>query len=109
LLIRMKIDVGGTFEGRVGGVNRGDVIDVPDANAARYIANSYAEPAPKSEPRVAVSAPQEADPQQQPQPESQPEPQPESDSGPRPLDEDDDDDSEERRARVNPRRSRPVR
>lgn len=47
--LRMKIDIGGTFHGRPEGVKRGDIVDVEDWIAERYIANDYAEPVSKSE------------------------------------------------------------
>lgn len=45
--IRMKIDVG-TFHGMTN-VKRGDVVDIDDDNAKRYIGLGYAEPYSKSD------------------------------------------------------------
>ena len=42
--IRMKIDMAGLFHNR-SGVKRGDVIQVPGADAARYLMHGYAQPA----------------------------------------------------------------
>jgi hypothetical protein len=40
----MRIDVAGAFHNVDAGVKRGDIVDVDDASAARYIALGYAEP-----------------------------------------------------------------
>lgn len=42
--IRMRIDVAGTFHTYEAGVHRGDEVDVPDDEGARYCKLGYAEP-----------------------------------------------------------------
>lgn len=41
--IRMLIDVSGTFHNIDAGVRRGDIVDVDDATAARYVQHGIAE------------------------------------------------------------------
>lgn len=41
--IRMKVSVAGTFHNLPEGVQRGDVVDIDDVEAARYIMLGYAE------------------------------------------------------------------
>jgi hypothetical protein len=43
--VRMLIDVGGTFHNVAGGVKRGDVVEVDDDNARRYMQLGYAQSA----------------------------------------------------------------
>lgn len=43
--LRMKISVSGTFHGNPEGVRVGDIVEVDDQNAARYISLGYAEKA----------------------------------------------------------------
>ena len=46
MLIRMLSAVSGTFHGRDRGVQRGDVVEVGDADGLRYIKSGLAEAAP---------------------------------------------------------------
>lgn len=43
--IRMKAQITGTFHNRDGGVEVGDIVDVEDVHAARYITSGLAEAA----------------------------------------------------------------
>ena len=44
MLIKMRQTVTGTFHGRDKGAERGDVVEVGDADGERYIKNGLAEP-----------------------------------------------------------------
>lgn len=94
--IRLKITVAGTFHNLVEGVKVGDVVDIDDAEAERYIKLGYAELAnqgrvehavPKSREERAVldteivGASSKAVPQPRP---PKPEPKPEPKVGPKP-------------------------
>lgn len=72
--IRMKITISGTFHNIGGGVQRGDVVDVDEANAIRYCKLGYAEPVEERIEERAVVVPQVEE-RKQPDPEPEPEPE----------------------------------
>lgn len=72
--IRWLILIGGTVEGRVDGVAPGDIMDVPDFNGKRYVANGYAEQVGKTVEHAAVSQPAETAAFVEDQPPPRPEP-----------------------------------
>jgi hypothetical protein len=57
--IRWLIPIAGAVEGRTEGVKPGDIMEVPDVNGKRYIANGYAEEVGKKVEYATVSTPAE--------------------------------------------------
>lgn len=55
--IRLRRDITGTFHGIDGGLKRGDVVEVDDANGARYCKLGYAEPVVEKHVETAVVEP----------------------------------------------------
>ncbi len=58
--IRMLAGIGGTFHNDRNGVNRGDIVDIDEHNAKRYISSGLASATLKGEMPMAYTSTQEA-------------------------------------------------